>query len=42
MDVLEKQDVPLRSWRVGGDVEMEASLLIKRNLKEMGVDTKGR
>jgi hypothetical protein len=37
-DILDSQGVALRSWRVGGDVCLEAVQMVEKNLTEMGVE----
>jgi hypothetical protein len=39
--VLEKEGVELRTWRVGGDVCLDAVQLVERNLRELGVEGYG-
>jgi phosphatidate phosphatase APP1 len=41
-DILDGQDVMLRSWRVGGDVCIEAVQLVEKNMTKMGVEGYGQ
>lgn len=40
-EILDKQGVELRSWRVGSDVAHEAVTLVEKNLRQMGVEGYG-
>jgi phosphatidate phosphatase APP1 len=40
-DILDSKGVPLRSWRVGGDVCLEAVQLAEKTMREMGVEGYG-
>jgi len=35
---LDANGIELRSWRVGGDVCLEAVRLVEKNMREMGVE----
>jgi len=41
-DILDSRGVALRSWRVGGDVCLEAVQMIEKTMTEMGVEGYGR
>lgn len=40
-DILDAQGVVLRSWRVGGDVCIEAVQLVEKHMTKMGVEGYG-
>lgn len=44
-EILEAQDVELRTWHKGQDICLDAVKLVERNMREMGIgdyDRKGR
>jgi hypothetical protein len=40
-DILDSKGVALRSWRVGGDISLEAIQMIEKTMTQMGVEGYG-